>query len=119
MAQAREKRVSRIGAGMCLMVVIWYALATVLSGVFYQVLHTTNLPNWAVYVASDAPLYLVAMPLAVLIMGKSSVIETRKFDMKPGQFFKLLIMCFPLMYGAVSSAICWRRCCPEAKPAIR
>jgi len=89
---------SRIGAGMCLMVVIWYALATVLSGVFYQVLHTTNLPNWAVYVASDAPLYLVAMPLAVLIMGKSSVIETRKFDMKPGQFFKLLVMCFPLMY---------------------
>lgn len=90
---------SRIGAGMCLMVVIWYALATVLSGMLYQVLHTTNLPNWAVYVASDAPLYLVAMPLAVLIMGKSSVIETRKFDMKPGQFFKLLIMCFPLMYG--------------------
>lgn len=86
---------SRIGAGMCLMVVIWYALATVLSGM----LHTTNLPNWAVYVASDTPLYLVAMPLAVLIMGKSSVIETRKFDMKPGQFFKLLIMCFPLMYG--------------------
>ena len=90
---------SRIGAGMCLMVVIWYALATVLSGMLYQVLHTTNLPNWAVYVASDTPLYLVAMPLAVLIMGKSSVIETRKFDMKPGQFFKLLIMCFPLMYG--------------------
>ena len=89
---------SRIGAGMCLMVVIWYALAMVLSGVLYQVLHATNLPNWAVYVASDAPLYLVAMPLAVLIMGKSSVIETRKFDMKPGQFFKLLVMCFPLMY---------------------
>ena len=86
------------GAGMCLMVVIWYALATVLSGMLYQVLHTTNLPNWAVYVASDAPLYLVAMPFAVLIMGKSSVIETRKFDMKPGQFFKLLVMCFPLMY---------------------
>ena len=54
---------SRIGAGMCLMVVIWYALAMVLSGVLYQVLHATNLPNWAVYVASDAPLYLVAMPL--------------------------------------------------------
>ena len=98
----RRRRVisvfSRIGAGMCLMVVIWYALATVLSGMLYQVLHTTNLPNWAVYVASDTPLYLVAMPLAVLIMGKSSVIETRKFDMKPGQFFKLLVMCFPLMY---------------------
>lgn len=26
---------SRIGAGMCLMVVIWYALATVLSGMLY------------------------------------------------------------------------------------
>lgn len=89
---------SRIGGSMCLMVVIWYALATVLSSVLYQVLHTTNLPNWAAYVASDVPLYLVAMPLAVLIMGKSSVIATRKFDMKPSQFFKLLVMCFPLMY---------------------
>lgn len=90
---------SRIGGSMCLMVVIWYALATVLSSVLYQVLHTTNLPNWAAYVASDVPLYLVAMPLAVLIMGKSSVIATRKFDMKPSQFFKLLVMCFPLMYA--------------------
>ena len=51
---------SRIGGSMCLMVVIWYALATVLSSVLYQVLHTTNLPNWAAYVASDVPLYLVA-----------------------------------------------------------
>ena len=74
---------SRIGAGMCLMVVIWYALAMVLSGVLYQVLHATNLPNWAVYVASDAPLYLVAMPLAVLIMGKSSVLSLIHISISP------------------------------------
>lgn len=110
---------SRIGAGMCLMVVIWYALATVLSGVFYQVLHTTNLPNWAVYVASDTPLYLVAMPLAVLIMGKSSVIETRKFDMKRANSSNCWSCASRSCMGAVSSAICWRLCCPEAKPAIR
>lgn len=88
---------SRIGASMCLMVVIWYALAAVFSGVLYAVRETSNLPNWATYVASGAPLYLVAMPIAVTIMGRRQVLETRKFDMKPGMFFKLLVMCFPLM----------------------
>ncbi|MEI5579350.1 hypothetical protein, partial [Streptomyces brasiliscabiei] len=32
------------------------------------------------------------------LMGKSTVIETRKFNMKPGMFFKLLFMCLPMMW---------------------
>ena len=89
---------SRIGGALCVMIVIWYALATVLSGVLYTALHTANMPNWASYVASGAPLYLLAMPVAVLIMRKLTVVETRAFDMKPSLFLKLLVMCFPLMY---------------------
>ena len=48
---------------------------------------------------SGVPLYLIAMPIAVMLMGKSTVIETRKFDMKPGLFFKLLLMCLPMMWA--------------------
>lgn len=90
---------SRIGASLCLMVVIWYALATVLEGALYAAVGGKGeAPNWVTYVGSGVPLYLIAMPIAVMLMGKSTVIETRKFDMKPGMFFKLLLMCLPMMW---------------------
>lgn len=90
---------SRIGASLCLMVVVWYALATVLEGALYAAVGGKGeTPNWVTYVGSGAPLYLIAMPIAVMLMGKSTVIETRKFDMKPGLFFKLLLMCLPMMW---------------------
>lgn len=91
---------SRIGASLCLMVVIWYALATVLEGALYEAVGGKGeAPNWVTYVGSGVPLYLIAMPIAVMLMGKSTVIETRKFDMKPGLFFKLLLMCLPMMWA--------------------
>ena len=90
---------SRIGASLCLMVVIWYALAMVLEGALYAAVGGKGeAPNWVTYVGSGVPLYLIAMPIAVMLMGKSTVIETRKFDMKPGLFFKLLLMCLPMMW---------------------
>ena len=91
---------SRIGASLCLMVVIWYALATVLEGALYAAVGGKGeAPNWVTYVGSGVPLYLIAMPIAVMLMGKSTGIETRKFDMKPGLFFKLLLMCLPMMWA--------------------
>lgn len=91
---------SRIGASLCLMVVIWYALATVLEGALYAAVGGKGeAPNWVTYVGSGVPLYLIAMPIVVMLMGKSTVIETRKFDMKPGLFFKLLLMCLPMMWA--------------------
>lgn len=91
---------SRIGASLCLMVVLWYALATVLEGALYAAVGGKGeAPNWVTYVGSGVPLYLIAMPIAVMLMGKSTVIETRKFDMKPGLFFKLLLMCLPMMWA--------------------
>ena len=90
---------SRIGASLCLMVVVWHALATVLEGALYAAVGGKGeTPNWVTYVGSGVPLYLIAMPIAVMLMGKSTVIETRKFDMKPGLFFKLLLMCLPMMW---------------------
>lgn len=97
--QRARRDFSRIGASLCLMVVIWYALATVLERALYAVAGGKgDVPNWVTYVGSGVPLYLIAMPVAVMLMGKSTVIETRKFDMKPGLFFKLLLMCLPMMW---------------------
>lgn len=98
--QRAKRDFSRIGASLCLMVIIWYALATVLEGALYAAVGGKGeTPNWVTYVGSGVPLYLIAMPIAVMLMGKSTVIETRKFDMKPGLFFKLLLMCLPMMWA--------------------
>ncbi len=88
---------SRVGAGLSVLVVLWIALATVVSSALYMYLRVRNLPDWAVYVSSGVPLYLVGMPIAALIMRKVSTVRTQRFDMRPGMFFKLLVMCFPIM----------------------
>ena len=57
---------SRIGASLCLMVVIWYALATVLEGALYAAVGGKGeAPNWVTYVGSGVPLYLIAMPMTL------------------------------------------------------
>ena len=84
------------------MVIIWYAGVFLLKGVVRAVAGGVgaggDMPNWMTFLISDVPLYLIAMPVAVVLMGKSTVIETRKFNMKPGMFFKLLLMCLPMMW---------------------
>ncbi|MEI2659926.1 MAG: type II CAAX endopeptidase family protein [Bifidobacterium adolescentis] len=103
MKQARRD-FSRIGASLCLMVVIWYALAI---GAGRRAAYGRGRCRRQAakrriglrMLGSGVPLYLIAMPIAVVLMGKSTVIETRKFDMKPGLFFKLLLMCLPMMWA--------------------
>lgn len=100
--QRAKRDFSRIGASLCLMVIIWYAGVFLLKGVVRAVAGSVgaggDMPNWMTFLISDVPLYLIAMPVAVALMGKSTVIETRKFNMKPGMFFKLLLMCLPMMW---------------------
>lgn len=100
--QRAKRDFSRIGASLCLMVIIWYAGVFLLKGVVRAVAGGVgaggDMPNWMTFLISDVPLYLIAMPVAVVLMGKSTVIETRKFNMKPGMFFKLLLMCLPMMW---------------------
>ncbi len=98
---------SRIGVGLSVLVVLWLALAMAVSAVLYLYLGVDDLPNWGVYVSSSLPLYFVAMPIVVLIMRKVSTVRTQRFDMKPGMFFKLLVMCFPIMcLGSIIGTVC-------------
>ncbi len=98
---------SRVGAGLSVLVVLWIALAMVISTALYLYLGVENLPNWGVYVSSSIPLYFVAMPIAVSIMRKVLPVRTQRFDMKPGMFFKLLAMCFPIMcLGSIIGTVC-------------
>lgn len=98
LTQAR-RRFSRVGAAFCVMLVVWIVcnvLATIL--LTRLVGDGSSLPVWAVYLASSGPLYVIAVPVAVLVMRPVPPLHTRRFSLSPGRFFSLLIMCLPIMY---------------------
>lgn len=58
MVEAGATRLLAYRASLCLMVVVWYALATVLEGALYAAVGGKGeTPNWVTYVGSGVPLY--------------------------------------------------------------
>ena len=58
----------------------------------------TDVPAWAVLLASSGPLYVVAMPLSMLAFTRVPVIRTRQYPMKAGEFIQIFVMCIPVMF---------------------
>ena len=100
LTQARW-RFGRIGAGACVMLAVWVALNMVLGALLVQMMgeSASDAPLWLVFLISSGPLYLIAMPMGLMLMKAVPELPTRKFDMTPGRFFTLLLMCLPIMYG--------------------
>lgn len=97
-AQAKW-RFNRVGASMCAMLAVWVALNLVLSVLVVQWWGGSDIPMWLMFLISSGPLYLVAMPVAVALMKSVPELPVRRFNMGPGRFVALLIMCLPIMYG--------------------
>ena len=100
LTQARW-RFGRIGAGACVMLAVWMALNMALGALLVQMMgeSVSDAPLWLVFLISSGPLYLIAMPMGLMLMKAVPELPTRKFDMTPGRFFTLLLMCLPIMYG--------------------
>ena len=84
-----KRNFSRIGWGMCAMVVAWEGLAVIVSALLRSTVlqHASSMPNWAIYLCSSMPLYCVAMPLAWLLMRTVPALPTREF----------LVICAPIL----------------------
>ena len=63
--QRAKRDFSRIGASLCLMVIIWYAGVFLLKGVVRAVAGGVgaggDMPNWMTFLISDVPLYLLSL----------------------------------------------------------
>ncbi|WP_300766355.1 CPBP family intramembrane glutamic endopeptidase [uncultured Bifidobacterium sp.] len=101
-ADVARRRFSRVGAGLSVMLLIWIALQMIC----YQLLSMVvakgsdgSYPTWVTLVSSSGPLYLIAMPLSLLVLSAVPVLATRRFSMGMREFFRLLVICFPLMYA--------------------
>lgn len=104
-------RFSRVGYALATMLIVWAGLQSLAFNISAQFgIELGNMPSWAYLLASNGPLYLIAMPLAVLMMRAVPALATRSFPLGPARFFALLIMCVPIIYagnviGVVLSAV--------------
>ena len=70
------------------MMVFWIGL-NILATEALRTLLGTDVPAWAVLLASSGPLYVVAMPLSMLAFTRVPVIRTRQYPMKAGEFIQI------------------------------
>lgn len=95
-----RRRFSRIGTALCLMILAWIAVQLIIAAVLrVQGVNADTLPMWAQLIMGNGPLYVLAMPLAVLIMQAVPRLHTRRFSLGFGRFLTLLVICVPIMYA--------------------
>ena len=83
-----HRRFSTIGSALAIMMVFWIGL-NILATEALRTLLGTDVPAWAVLLASSGPLYVVAMPLSMLAFTRVPVIRTRQYPMKAGEFIRI------------------------------
>jgi len=85
----------RAGFALMAMVAMTVALQTVGYRVFVQ--HLDN--EWIRYALAILPQYVIAMPLAALLMCKTPVLPVAQKKLKAGQFMIIMMVCFTIMYA--------------------
>lgn len=94
-----KRAYSRIGAGMALTMVVWVLLVACMGMIARTVYAGGVVPSWLTIVINDVVLYCIAIPIGYVLLKSVPEEPTHAYRLKPGRFFALLLMCFPLMYG--------------------
>ena len=94
-----HRRFSLVGGSLTVMLIIWIALQIVMMGVLDLFYPQVKLPLWLELTLANGPLYVIAMPIAWLILRKLPVLPTKRFSLGARRFWSLLIMCIPIMYA--------------------
>lgn len=97
-----KKSFSRLGFALLTIAVsttIIQVILSVIVGVLSERGSTIPEANWFSWVWTFVPLYVIGIPLGVLVMKKLPVSEHERANIGGTNFFLLLLMCFPLMYG--------------------
>ena len=94
-----RKRQGTVGMSLCLLLVVWIAVAYAL-GICYSLFMPKNVisNSLGTMLISDISQYLVALPIAILVMRKVPIVETKQFTMKLRQFGGFFAVSIPIMY---------------------
>lgn len=97
-----RKTFSRIGLAMCTILVvttllqtIWFFFPEWLGGTAQQLAYS----SWGMWLGTFVPQYLVAIPLALLVMRKLPAEKPQDQKLSAENFVILLPICFCVMYG--------------------
>lgn len=106
-----RRRQGAVGVSLCVFLFTWI-LATLLIGELIGLFVPKGVlsPSLSSFVSSDVAQYLIALPLAMLVLRRTPAIETRKFTMSLRQFGGFFAVSVPIMYagnyiGLVASAL--------------
>lgn len=92
-----------VGAGLVVMLAVWLLSNMLLSEILvalWPVPASTGYPVWVSWLVSNGPLYLFAMPLAVLVFRRGApALTTNRFALPVADLFTLLLGCLPVMYA--------------------
>lgn len=92
-------RFSVVALALTVMLLIWLGCQLVGVQILHLVWGDATVPEWLELVISNGPLYLIAMPVAWLVLRSIPVLPTRQFPLGQSRFWVLLIMCVPIMYA--------------------
>lgn len=94
-----RKRQGTVGMSLCLLLVVWIAVAYAL-GICYSLFMPKNVisNSLGTILISDIAQYLVALPITILVMRKVPIVATKQFTMKMRQFGGFFAVSIPIMY---------------------
>lgn len=92
-----KKSFSRLGLALFVVLAVT-TLLQLLFSVLANLLTGGELPSWAVWLGNFLPLYAVAIPIGVAVMKKVPVRPAEASALGTGRFFRVLVVCFPIMY---------------------
>lgn len=94
-----RKRQGTIGMSLCVFLVVWIAVSYILGVLSSRFVPKSMLSDSLnTLLVSDISQYLVALPIAMLIMRTVPAAKTRQFSMKFSQFGGFFAVCIPIMY---------------------
>ncbi len=105
---------SRLGGALVLIAALTAGVQVLLSflaGVVLEILKVdVNSVPWLMWVLLFVPIYVVGFPVGLKVIKHMPVDQKEQVRLRPGEFFAILLMCFPVMYvgnvvGNVLSAL--------------
>ena len=98
LSAARED-FSRLGLGAFLLLLITFGIQIVVSAVLSFVAPAVLYDDVLMLVITYVPMYCIALPIGYIFIRKVPKHPLEQGSLRPGQIFKIIAICFFLMYG--------------------
>ncbi len=93
--KSARRAFSRLSLG-CFVIIL---VSSLVQGLWQYFLPETLANPYLIWIATFAPIYVVAVPLGLLIFRKEPPVSPAKSSIKPGKLVKIVFICIFLMYA--------------------